>query len=260
MGSEKTMRKKRSAWMVVVTVSVLLAFAGVIRAQDAPPASSTWHYELDLFAWGSGLSGDVGPASKEYQLHASFADLTEVLDFAAMGHFEVRKEKWGFMADAFYVNLGHSVDNRLGLPVKLNLEETILGMAGSYRLYQGPRALFDLTFGARYNEVKTGITPTLMPPMDHSISWTDPVIGVKGGVKMSKAWTFGYRADVGGFGAGSRLTWLGVLQFGAQLSQHTSLNFGYISYGVDYEKGSGARQFVYDMTTSGPFLGVSFKW
>jgi hypothetical protein len=159
----------------------------------------------------------VGPAIREYQVNASFSDLTEYLDFAAMGHFEAREEKWGFMLDAFYVNLGHSVDNRFGYPVKLDLEDLILGAAGTYRVYQSDKSSFDLTFGARYNEVKTGLTPRWMPAHHKSISWTDPVIGFKGGVRLSKAWTFGYRGDVGGFGAGSDFTWLGVLAK-AQLS------------------------------------------
>jgi hypothetical protein len=230
------------------------------QASEAPAPAGGWHYELDLFAWGSGLSGDVGPAIKEYQLHASFSDVTKYLDFAAMGHFEARKEKWGILADSFYVNLGHSVDNHLGNPVKLNLEEMILGIAGSYQVFESPSARFDFTFGARYNEVKTGITPYFLPARNQRISWTDPVIGFKGGVKMSKAWTFGYRGDIGGFGAGSELTWLGVVRFDAQVSKHTSLGFGYVGYGVDYKKGSGHKEFVYDMTTTGPFLGIAWRW
>jgi hypothetical protein len=262
MRQDSKIANQRRGWLVFLALSLMLA-ATAIQAQqasEAPAPAGGWHYELDLLGWGSGLSGDVGPAIHEYQIHASFSDLTEYLDFAAMGHFEARKEKWGFTLDAFYVNLGHSVDNRFGYPVELDLESLILGAAGTYRVYQGDKSSFDLTFGARYNEVKTGLEPRWTPAYHKNIAWTDPVIGFQGGVRLSKAWTFGYRGDIGGFGAGSDFTWLGILQLEAQLSEHVGLGFGFLGYGVDYKKGSGYQEFVYDTTMYGPFLGIAWRW
>lgn len=252
------MRNGGSFFWMVAAACVLMA-ATAAQAQAAPETDG-WQYEFDVFAWGSSLSGDVGPASDEYRFHQSFSDVLNYLDIAAMGHFDARKDRWGFMVDAFYVNLGDTKDTSYGIPVKINLEESIFSVVGTYRAFESPKASFDVTMGARYNEIKSDLTPRDMPRMHSSFSWTDPIVGFKGGVKLGKIWTFGYRGDVGGFGAGSDFTWLGVLRFDARVSKNTTLGFGYSGYNVDYTEGSGAEEFVYNVTTYGPFLGVAFRW
>lgn len=219
-----------------------------------------WHYEVDLFLWGTSLSGATGPAVKDYQVDMSFGDVAEVLDFAAMGSFSARKDRWGFHLDTFYANLGESVDGPMGNPIELNLEDTIFDAAGTYRVFQSERASCDLLFGLRYNDVTVGLEPFRFPAREQGVSWTDPIVGVAGGVQMTERWTFGYRADVGGFGAGSDFTWLGALRFDARMSEHCYLGLGYIGYSVDYTKGSGPSEFVYDMDMYGPYLGIAWKW
>jgi hypothetical protein len=237
----------------------LLLGATAVQAQAAKGADA-WKYQFDLFAWGTGLSGTVGPEMGLYSVDASFGDITKYLDFASMGHFEATRGRWGVMADLFYVDLGHSVDDAYGNPVKLGMQNLVLGLGGTYRLYGDAKSTFDFVLGARYNEVKSDITPYLLPSRHSSLSWTDPVVGLKGGVRLGKVWSFGYRVDVGGFGAGSNLACLAAFRFDAQLSRSVALNLGYICYKVDYEEKNGASTFVYDTLMQGPALGVSFRW
>ncbi len=250
----------KTRWPVVCPVVAAAVLVATMAFAQSAPAGDSWRYQLDVYGWGTGMSGEVGPETGLYQVSASFSDLTKYLDFAAMGHFEASKGRWGLMADAFYVNLGHSIDSKAGIPVKLNLEEGILSLEGTYLIYGDARSTYEVTFGARYNEVRNDITPYLLPPAHSTLSWTDPVVGFKGGVKMGKTWSFGYRFDVGGFGAGSDLSFLGVLRFDARLSKSTSLALGYAAYKVDYETGSGGNTVICDTTMQGPFLGVSFRW
>ena len=255
----------KKVWILplIVAGSLLLGAGGAVRAQDAAPPSSAWHYDLVIFGWGSGLSGSVGPNVNELQVKESFSGLASHLDMAFMGHFEANNGTWGILVDPIYVDLGDDAHNGAGYPVNLDLKQFIGGLAGSYRLYRSPKTTFDLTFGIRYNELKTTITPYLLPKQSRSISWTDPVVGLKGGVQMSKVWSFGYRADVGGFGVGSRLTWMGMAQFSAKVSKCCSLGVGYLYYYVDYEKDAGRHDrgsFVYDMAQAGPILAVAFHW
>lgn len=251
----------KSGVILPLIVALVLVLGGLAtQAQTATQGTDGWHCDLDIYAWGAGLSGDVGPGIKQYHAHVTFSDILKNLKFAAMFHFDARKDKWGVMVDPIYVKLGKTVDSPRGLPIDVNLQQFIVGVAGFYRLYQTPESSFDLTFGGRYNELKTDLTPRGFPTYNKSFTWIDPVVGFKGGVKLSKVWSFGYRADVGGFDVGSRLTWSGVVRFDAQLSKSVSLGIGYIALHNDYEKDQDRRKFIYDMTMSGPYLGVSFKW
>ncbi len=253
---------KRVSIVMVIAACVIFA-APALLAQETAPKSCEWHYDLDLYLWGTGLSGSAGPKSGELQVQESFSNLASHLDMAFMAHFEANNGKWGIIVDPYYVDLGDDAADANGYPMHLDLKQFMTNLAGSYRLYQSPKTSFDLTFGLRYVELKTAITPEAYPTQRQSIDWTDPIVGFKGRVQMSKVWSFGYRADVGGFGVGSRLTWMGVVRFDAAVSKHCSLGAGYIYYWVDYEKGRGSHDpdaFVYDMAQAGPCLSVSFHW
>ena len=249
-----------SGLFALVLAACLLLGSTAARAQDSKYQTNGWQYELTLYGWAASLSGHVGPAFKVYEVDESFHSILDYLDMAAMVHFEARDNRWGILVDPVYVNLGDSVDTPRGWPIKLNMEEFIGGLAGSYRAYQSPAQSFDFTFGGRYNEIKPEITPYLFPTRSRSLSWVDPVVGFKGGVKLGKAWTFGYRGDVGGFGAGSQLTWSAIVRVDAHFTKNFSMGLGYAYLYNDYKTGSGYREFTYDMAMGGPYLGVSFWW
>jgi hypothetical protein len=249
--------------VLVILVTCVFMVSPALFAQEAAPKTCDWHYDLEVYLWGCGLSGNVGPKDSAMQVQESFSGLASHLDMAFMAHFEANNGKWGIILDPYYVDLGDDATDGVGNPVHLDLKQFMTNLAGFYRLYQSPKTNFDLTFGIRYVEMKTAITPYAIPTQRQSIDWIDPIIGFKGNVKMSKVWSFGYRADVGGFGVGSRLTWSGNVHFDAAVSKSCSLGAGYIYYWVDYEKNMDPRDtgsFVYNMAQAGPFLGVSFHW
>ena len=258
------MWKGTSAGMFTVIVTACMLLGGIsAQAQTQATGQDGWHYSLLVYGWGTGLSGDLGPNIKQFEVHASTSDILSNLDFAAMAHFEAHNGKWGILVDPIYANLGKTVDSqgrRLERTIDLNLEASVLGVAGSYQITKSPDADLDFTFGGRYTGLSADITPRRLPAFHASYSWVDPVVGLVGSVRMSKAWTFGYRADIGGFGVGSDLTWSGALTFDAQVSKAVSITFGYVALYNDYTTGSGPRQFKFDATFMGPALGVAWKW
>jgi hypothetical protein len=68
------------------------------------------------------------------------------------------------------------------------------------------------------------------------------------------------RGDGGGFGVGSDLTWQAFPYFGWQFAKWGSLQAGYRWLYMDYETGSGTRQFKYDMLNQGPQLGFTLHF
>jgi hypothetical protein len=257
-------RESKQAWILAGVLAVaLFATNSPIFAQEAAADDAGWKYTLNVYGWGTGFTGELGPNSHQVDVHSSISDVLEVLDFAAFLHFEAHKGRWGIMVDPIYANLGTTADSqgrRLERTVDLDMEASVFILAGSYQVYKGPQSTLDFTFGGRYMGLTADIAPRHVPAYHEKVSWVDPVIGLKGSVRMSKAWTFVYRGDIGGFGVGSDLTWLGALVFDAQVSKVVSINFGFNALYNDYKQGSGPNDFTFDATFMGPFLGVGFKW
>jgi hypothetical protein len=69
-----------------------------------------WHFALVPYFWFAGIDGTVsvkgpggGPVEK------SFSDIISDFDIGLLGHFEGRKNRWGFAFDILYLNLGAPV-------------------------------------------------------------------------------------------------------------------------------------------------------
>ena len=129
----------------------------------------------------------------------------------------------------------------------------IIAEADGYYRINRDKHNFDILLGLRYTSQDTEVEPT---PVSISESWTDPIIGVRWWFNLADDWALIARADVGGFGVGSDLTWqaLGLIDW--QPFKYVSFTAGYRALYQDYEDGS----FKYDATTQGPLLGLNIKW
>ena len=56
------------------------------------------------------------------------------------------------------------------------------------------------------------------------------------------------------------MTWQAFPYFGWQFAQWGSLQLGYRWLYMDYETGSGADRFKYDMLIQGPQIGLTFNF
>ena len=130
--------------------------------------------------------------------------------------------------------------------------------AGLYRFSLGANSL-DLIGGIRYYDLEAEITVVGAPPrVDKSQDWVDAMLGARYICNFTDKWSFMARGDIG-FG-GSDLTWNLAGLFEYQPWKHVSLLAGYRYMDIDYEDGSGADLFKYDVSMYGPLLGVNFVW
>jgi hypothetical protein len=127
---------------------------------------------------------------------------------------------------------------------------------GAYRI----TPWLDALAGARYNLLSCVIDAQGRLDKDRSgdVTWVDPVVRARLAARLGDAWTLRGRTDIGGFGMTSNLTWqvAGYVDFRA--SDLIAIVGGYRVLSNDYESGSGDGLFRYDVTVSGPALGVSF--
>jgi len=86
--------------------------------------------------------------------------------------------------------------------------------------------------------------------------WFDPYVGLRGRLNLDKAWYLTGRADIGGFGAGSQLTWQVYGALGCQLTRYIYAEAGYRSLYMNYRGGG----LIYDTYTRGfqIDMGITF--
>ena len=78
---------------------------------------------------------------------------------------------------------------------------------------------------------------------------------------FSERWGFLLRADVGGFGVSSDVTWQLAPTISFQASERLDVVFGYRVFDVEYDDSNrDSTIFVYDIQQKGVFGGVSFGW
>ncbi len=118
----------------------------------------------------------------------------------------------------------------------------------------------ELLAGGRYMSVEQTIEISGLGDLKGDKQWVDPIIGGRLMADLTEKLTFTLRGDIGGFGVSSDLTWSASGFLGWQFTPLLSAWVGYRAVGVDYETGSGNDRFKYDITVSGPIMGVGFSF
>lgn len=246
--------KPGAAVMAVAAALVLVVPPGA-QAQSGP---GDWQVAIAPYLWAAGLDGTMTIAEQEQDFDLPFSTIIDNLDFALMGHFDMSNERWVLMSDLIYVDLEDRQELEHG-SVTAGLELTLIEAVAGYRVSPA----VSLLAGARWADMAASIRASgevAAGDADAGKSWLDPLLGVHVLVPASKRWWFGLRADVGGFGVGSELTWQAYADVGFRASGLISVLLGYHALDIDYETGSGLQTFNLDAAMSGPQLGVVFTF
>jgi hypothetical protein len=257
-----------------------LALAGAARAADAetpppvpaPAPEREWTITVAPYLWAAGINGDVGLFGREpVHVDESFSDIFKDLKFGGMAVVELHNGTWGLFGDLVYAKTeadASATRSILGVPVTLSgtVETSAFTgtVMGEYRAYSAPTATLDLMAGARIWDIDNDIELALAaggPPLaafsgSDGATWVDPMVGAKGRYNIDDSWFLNGWAMVGGFGAGSDITWDLLGAVGYQYNEHVSFALGYRAMGVDYDHDG----FVYDVVEHGPVLGTVFRF
>ncbi len=258
--------KKRNIIATIFTVMILSGMVmftpAALNAQDTSPKEKNWEFNLaPFYLWAVSIDGDLTVMGNNQQVKADFSEITSGLEGVFTVHFEgMHKSGLGFLTDVEYLNFGGQQTTPGPLPLTLDVDFTLVfvELAGIYRFNLNENAL-DLIFGARFYGLDTEIDFVGVPPrVDKDKDWADAMLGARYIWTITDQWDFIARGDIG-FG-GSDLAWNLAGLFKYQPWKHVSLLFGYRYMDIDYEDGSGADLFKYDVTMHGPLLGVNFVW
>ena len=257
---------KRNITFAIFTIMILSGIAvfspSVLTAQDTSPKEKNWEFNLaPFYLWAVSVDGDLTVMGNNQQLKVDFNEIADSLEGIFTVHFEgMHKSGFGFLTDVEYLNLGGQQTTPGPLPLTLDVDFTLVmaELAGIYRLKLGGNAL-DLIYGGRYYGLDTEVDIVGAPPkIEKDKDWVDAMLGARYIWNISDKWDFVARGDIG-FG-GSEQAWNLAGLFNYQPWKHVSLLFGYRYMDIDYEDGSGADLFKYDVSMHGPLLGLNFVW
>ena len=243
--------------LVLAAVASITLFSSAASAQSS---SNGWHFAIAPYVWTSGMDGTLTIGDQQADIDVPFSDIWDNLDFALMGHFDMRNDRWVVLSDLIFVDLEDKQDLNRGT-LKAGVDMTIFEAAGGYRV--SPAVAF--IAGARWIDTDASLRYSgqlVEPDADAGESWIDPLVGVNVFTPLSKneKWWFGAYGDIGGFGVGSQLTWELYANVGYRASHLVSIALGYRALDIDYEGGKGDRSADLDLLVSGPQLGVAFTF
>jgi hypothetical protein len=252
--------------MLVIGLGVLLT-AIICTAANAGDTSDQGDWKFNLapfYLWAVSMDGEMTTGTSTTPVVADFKELASSLETIFTVHFEgMHKTGWGLLIDVNYLDLGGQQTVSSPVPASLDIDFTsvMAEFAGIYRFSFGENT-FDVIAGTRYISLEPEINITSPAPLpgriDKKQDWWDVMIGGRYNWIINEKWSFDARGDVGLFGSDLTLNAAGLFKF--QPWKHVSLLAGYRYMDIDYEEGSGADLFKYDMTMHGPLLGVNFVW
>jgi hypothetical protein len=252
-----------------------------VAAEDT--AASPWRFRAQMYIWLPSIDGETvfPPPAGETSVGLDASDYLSALQFAFMGGFEARYERFAALADVIYLSFDANRERtrnlslgggQFTLPIDTNADVGVrlsglaLGLAGAYTLVTTPTYEIQALAGARLFGVETEIdwrfngNVGALPPVSlNGKASTDPdvwdgVAGVRGRTQLgSDKWFATGHFDVGA--GDSDLTW--------QLVGGVGHAFGWgevvLSYRhLDYDFGEDKA--LREMTFSGPAIAFAFSW
>ena len=250
-------------------VSAILVLAAALAASLTPPASGQTsgtgiQFEISPYVWVAGVSGTtrIGPRTPIND-DARFSDTTASLSGGFMGTFEARKDRWGALFDAFYIQFSKDsrplLDGRLGT-ARAEFDETIYQLAGTYRVSEDPATAVDVLLGVRYptSDLDLSFSPSQLIPGGASRSgkksWTDGFVGLRIGHKLSDKWSVVGYADIGG--GGTEKSWQLLAGVNYKFSDTISAKFGYRILNNDFDE----QDFLHNAKLGGFYGGVGIRF
>jgi len=239
----------------LVTLGLLAMPFGWTTAAAQTASGDPWKVTFAPYLMGAGMSGTAAIAGQEATVDASASDILSHLQFGAMGVVVARKGRWSVGGDFIWMALGATSETP---PANVDPNQ------GAFAFYGGRRlsAAADVTFGVRWNVLqgRIGFTGPAQRVVEQTKQWVDPIVGLNLRSQGAHRVHAGLYSEIGGFGAGSTLSWQIFPTVGIDLGKRTAVEFGYRWLDLDYESGEGLTRFKYDVLTQGPVMGLAFRF
>lgn len=238
----------------------IVSMLAVAQAFCATALADEWRYTMSTYVLGAGIDGEtqVGPVTAD--IDYSFGDILENLDLGLMGAYRAENDRLAWTADLMYTSSSAEDVAPGGIRYKAELDQIIASVDLAYRFDERVEFLG----GFRYNSLDADVGA--FPPGGAAIrrgdsqDWVDPYIGARATLPFNESLSLILRGDVGGFDVGSDLAWQVVARLEWRLARSLLASAGYRILDTDYEDGSGASLFRYDVAMSGVLVGFGWQF
>jgi hypothetical protein len=241
------------------TAMLSLTCLGLSLGQSAFAAEADgWQYEVTPYLLAAAMDGTVGVKGATVPVDASFSDIWDNLDAGFMGVFTAQKGPWSFAVEGVYMKLGDEVAGpALGI-VSASVTNSMYIAQGTvgYRVLD-TKAKVDLLGALRWTKLDVNmdiVGPLTTRSVGGDESWTDAVVGVRGLYPVADQVTLMGYADVGGGGSDLTYQFMGGVNWEFKKDFTAKAGYRYLSW--DYENDGT----VWDMSASGPYLGLGIKF
>ncbi len=260
------MKNKKSlcAWCLVL---IMMACSLPSFAQNTTKPANKWHILLEPYLMFPNMNGSSGLGTlPDADVKADAGEIFSHVQMGAMLYTELYKGRMAFSSDFTYMKLKQDIAGKNGiLSGDATMKQLGWEVAALYKIkpwLEGGIALQLNSIGSDINLVISSPNGSQSKSKSLTETWVDPslVARVKFPLSKNQKWLLQFRGNIGGFGIGSDFYWQTQGYVGYRFSHLFQLSAGYRVIAIDYEKGSDADRFKYDMTTFGPVLRLGFNF
>jgi hypothetical protein len=222
-----------------------------VAAQD----DAGWQVLFQPYLMLPFMNGDAAVRGFDADVDIGPSDIFDSLNIGLMGYVEAGNGTFAVALDLNYMNLDANADSSR---VQANVSQTAVQPMLFYRVSPG----VELMGGLRYNNIYLKLSSDLpaIDGQDRTKDWLDPIIGARFTAPMSNSSKFAMLANIGGFGIGSDIAVQAKPMFSFGVGEGITLDAGMQFVYMDYESGTGADRFNYDVFTWGPIFGATFRF
>lgn len=234
--------------------------AALIAALGAATASTAqeWSGQVTLYGWGAGVGGDFQPFSgaPELSFDKSLSDVLEDLDSAFFMTALARRGNFVMFGDLTYSSSSREGEIPPGVPASGEVTLRSVTLAAGRR-FEADFGTVDLLGGLRGWRLDGRVeVPLVGVSRAAEKSFADPIVAVRLNAPLTPRWSaLGY-FDIGGFGAGSDLTWQAALTVNYQATDNLYVSAGWRHLYLDYSEGGLA----FEGSMTGPLVGVTWRF
>lgn len=236
-----------------------ILLAGVVALAPLASNAQDAAAQITLYGWGSGVKGDFTPltGAPTLSFDKSLSEILEDLDGAFFATGLVRRGDLVLFGDYTYSASSRAGLLPPGIPASGEVTLQSLTLAAGKRLDLAGGDTIDLLGGLRAWKVAGEIAvPFAGISVAPEKTFADPIIAIRANAALSDRWSLLGYGDVGGFGAGSDLTWQAAVTASFQATDNLFLSAGWRELYLDYTDGGT----TFDGSMAGPVLGATWTF
>jgi hypothetical protein len=240
------------------SVIPIIAAAGLFSLAGGDQASASgWENEVTVYGWLSNISGTL---FEDTAYSYDVDDIVGSMEMVFMGGYEGRYDRWSFVVDAVYVDVGDESDTRLpvGLAaVEIDLSSWILSAGIGYDVVQSSSTRIAVIGGLRYLDLELDSQIALhgiqVSNSSGSQDLLDGTLGLRGYISLSNNWYLPFYADIGTGDSDVSYQLFGGIGYQFDWGD---IRVGYRHLCIEMDE----DKIMKDMTVSGPVFGVGFRF